>query len=79
MHKQDTSKPGSAGMVGVVVTPPTITNIRSNIKGDMRVDDYMKGFSTMETSANAETRLTTHNRKSIDRVTNSTIGVTNFD
>ena len=84
MHKQAASKPGSAGKVGVVTTPPTITNIRannrSNVKGDLRVDDYMKGFSTMDVSANAETRLTTtHNRKSIDRATNSTIGVTHFD
>ena len=86
MHTRATSKPGSVGMADALVTPPTNTvgmvkALREghNIKSDMRVDEFMKGGSALETSANADTRMTTLNRKSLGRVTNRTIGVTHFD
>ena len=86
MHKRTTSKPGSGGMTIALITPPSNTMemvkaIREGhkIKSDMRIDEFMKGTSALETSVNADTQKSTHNRKSIDRVTNSTIGVTNFD
>ena len=68
------------------MTPPTnagerVKAIREShkIKSDMRIDEFMKGSSALETSVNADTRMTTLNRKSIDRATISTIGVTNLD
>ena len=76
-------------MADALVAPQTTTvgmvkAIREghNIKSDMRIDEFMKGSSALETSANADTQMTTHNRnpKSLGRVTNSTInGVNHFD
>ena len=86
MHQRITNKPVSSGMTGGVLTPPTnaverVKAIREGhkIKTDMRIDEFMKGSSALETSANADTRMTSINRKSIDRATNSTTGVTNLD
>ena len=74
MHKRTASKPGSGGMAGAVMTPPTntvdmIKAIREGhkVKSDIRIDEFMKGTSALETSVNADTRA------------NSTIGATNLD
>ena len=74
-------------MSKALATPPTntvemIKAIREGhkVKSDLRIDEFMKNRSALEPSVNADTRMmTSHNHKSIDRVTNSTIEVTNFD
>ena len=62
MHKRTTSKPGSGGMTIALITPPSNTMemvkaIREGhkIKSDMRIDEFMKGTSALETSVNADT------------------------